>query len=129
MHCKCGLSGESLAKLLLTKISNLDLSINYCRSQGYDGAAAVSGKISGLSAHILNSNKEAIYSHCHRHRLNLSVRKSCSAGLVRNVLEQIKEMSYFFNLSQNRQQLLENNVESYFPESRKSTLKDVCQTR
>ena len=48
------LSGESLAKLLLTKISNLGLTINDCHGQGYDGAAAVSGKINGHSTHILN---------------------------------------------------------------------------
>ena len=93
LHCKWGLSGESLAKLLLTKISNLGLSINDCRGKGYDGEAAVSGKINGLSAPILNLNKKAIYTHWHSHHLNLSVSKSCSVGLVRNVLEQIKELS------------------------------------
>ena len=75
LHCKWGLSGESLAMLLLTKISNLGLGINDCRGQGYDDAAAVSGKINGLSAHIFKLNKKAIYTHCHSHRLNVSVSK------------------------------------------------------
>ena len=65
MHCKWGLSGESLRSLLvLDGLINLNLSIDDCRGQGYDGAGSVARHISGLSATILNINKKALFTHC-----------------------------------------------------------------
>ena len=78
---------------------------------------------------FLGINSKAIYTHCYSHRLNLAICNSCSVPLVRNALGQIKELSYFFNLSQGRQMLLEKNVLKYCPESKKLKLKDVCRTR
>ena len=97
LYCELGLSGKALAETILTEIGNLTLDINNCPGQGYDGAASVSGHINGLSAHILRINEKAVYTHCHSHRLNLVVAASCSIQYVRNVLDQIKELSFFFN--------------------------------
>ena len=95
IHCDEGLSGSDLSEVLLKKISFFGLDINNCRGQGYDGAGAVAGKRKGLSAHILRLNEKAIYTHCHSHRLNLCISKSCSIQSVRNVLEQIKKYLIF----------------------------------
>ena len=127
LHCKWGLCGADLAKLILNALTDLSLNINDCRGQGYDGAVA--GHINGLSAHILRLNRKAIYTHCYSHRLNLAICDSCSVPLVRNAFMQIKELSYFFNLSDGRQMLLEKNVLKYCPDSNKMKLKDVCRTR
>ena len=97
LHCELDLSGKALAETILTEIGNLTLDINNCRGQGYDGAASVSGHINGLSAHILRINEKTVYTHCHSHRLNLVVAASCSIQYVRNVLDQIKELYFFFN--------------------------------
>ena len=129
LHCKWGLCGADLAKLILNALTDLSLNINDCRGQGYDGAGAVAGHINGLSAHILRLNRKAIYTHCYSHRLNLAICDSCSVPLVRNAFMQIKELSYFFNLSDGRQMLLEKNVLKYCPDSNKMKLKDVCRTR
>ena len=129
VHCKWGLSGADLATIVLKALDDLKLSVQDCRGQGYDRAGAVSGHVNGLSAHILRLNEKAIYTHCYSHRLNLSICESCSVSLVRNVLAQIKELSYFFNFSQTRQILLERNVLKFSPSSRKMKLKDVCRTR
>ena len=95
IHCDEGLSGSDLSEVRLKKISFFGLDINNCGGQGYDGAGAVSAKRKGLSAHILRLNEKAIYTHCHSHRLNLYISKSCSIQSARNVLEQIKEISYY----------------------------------
>ena len=129
LHCKWGLSGADLASVILNALTDLSLNISDCRGQGYDGAGAVAGHTRGLSARILGINNKAIYTHCYSHRLNLAICNSCSVPLVRNALGQIKELSYFFNLSQGRQMLLEKNVLKYCPESKKLKLKDVCRTR
>ena len=124
-----GLSGKALAETVLNGVANLTLDIRTCCGQGYDGASSVSGYISGLSAQILRINEKAIYTHCHSHRLNLVVAASCNIQVVRNVLDQIKELSYFFNYSEPRQKILDACIENYAPNSRKKKLKDVCRTR
>lgn len=128
-HCKWGLDGAGLAALVLQTLTNLTLNVQDCRGQGYDGAGAVAGHINGLSAHILRLNKKAIFTHCFSHRLNLTICESCSVPLVRNALLQIKEISYFFNLSQPRQMIFEKNISNHCTDARKKKLMDVCRTR
>lgn len=133
LHCNLGLTGLALSQTVLTAISNLTLDIQDCRGQGYDGAAAVSGHKNGLSAHILRLNDKALYTHCHSHRLNLVISHSCEIQLVRNVMQQIKDLSYFFNFSPVRQQILEAIISDYSDDtditSTKKKLTDVCRTR
>ena len=100
LHCDLGLSGKALAETVLGGLIDLGLDIRNCCGQGYDGAAAVSGHINGLSAHICKINNKAIYTHCHSHRLNLVIGASCNIQCVRNVFDQIKEISYFFKFSE-----------------------------
>ena len=47
-----GFVGEDLSKLLLNKLIEIGLNIQYCRGLVYDGAGAVSGYINGLFAHV-----------------------------------------------------------------------------
>ena len=61
LHCDLGLSGKALSETVLSGLINLGLDIRNCCRQGYDGAAAVSRHINGLSAHICNINSKAIY--------------------------------------------------------------------
>ena len=124
-----GLSGKALVETVLNGIPNLTLDIDNCHGQGYDGASLVSGYMNGLSAQILHINEKAIYTHCHCHRLNLVVPASRNIQIVWNVLDQIKELSYFFNYSEPRQKILDTCVENYVPNSSKKKLKDICRTR
>ena len=95
LHCKSGLSGKALKETLLEAISELKLDINDCREQGYDGAAPVSGSKAGMAGHIINKNPKAFQIHCFSHRLNLSIYKTCKIQSVSNIMQQIKELSYF----------------------------------
>ena len=128
-HCKWGLDGADLAKRILDELTNLNLCVSDCRGQGYDGAGAVAGHISGLSAHILGLNPKALYTHCFSERLNLVETKSCSIPLVGNTFMQIKEISYFFNLPDGRRMCSEKNVFNHCSGSLKLKLQDVCRTR
>ena len=100
LHCDLGLSGKALAETVLGGLIDLGLDIRNCRGQGYDGAAAVSGHINGLSAHICKINSKAIFTHCHTHRLNLVIGVSCNIQCVKNVFGQVKQISYVFKFSQ-----------------------------
>ena len=99
LHRELGLSGKAFAKTVLDGLINLGLDIRNCCGQGCVGAAAVSAHINELSAQICKINSKVIYTHCHSHRLNLVIGASCNIQCVRNVFDQIREISYFFNFS------------------------------
>nr|XP_047129330.1 52 kDa repressor of the inhibitor of the protein kinase-like [Hydra vulgaris] len=129
IDCSEGVKGKDLFNVLLNCVSNLNLDIKNCRGQGYDGASSVSGYINGLSAQVLNLNSKALYTHCHSHRLNLSVCESCNVQLVSEVFNKVRELSYFFNYSENRQKFLEGSILEREPQTHKKKLKDICRTR
>ena len=129
LHCELDLTGKTLAETILTETENLTLDINNCRGQGYDGVTSVSGHINGLSTHILRINNKAVYTHCYSHQLNLAVAASCSIQYVRNVLDQIKKLSFFFNFSEPRQKMLAFSIENHPPGCLKRKLRNVCRTR
>ena len=103
--CDLGLSWKALAETVLNGIASLALDVHICRAQVYDEASSVSGYINGLSGQVLCINEKVIYTYCDSHRLNLVAATSCNIQIVRNVLDQIKELSYFFNFSEPSQKL------------------------
>ena len=131
MHCSDGLSGQGLVTTITDCLKNdLELNISDCRGQAYDGAGAVAGKNKGLSSLITAVNSLALYTHCFSHQLNLSIQKGCSIPSVRDMLESVKNLCYFFKFSPPRLEYLDQSSKKYF--SREKTqvrLKDVCRTR
>ena len=78
LHCDSGFLDKELAETVLPGLINFNLDIRNCHGQGYEGVAAVSRHINGLSAHICKINSKAIYTHCHSHCLNLVIYGSCN---------------------------------------------------
>ena len=129
VHLRDGLSGRAIADAILKKISDLGLDIMNCRGQGYDGAGSVSGYKNGASAHILQVNRKAIYTHCFSHRLSLAVSKSFKITSVNNMLETVSKISYFFQFSEQRQLCFEKHVSEFCPSSKSKKLRDPSRTR
>ena len=130
LQCKWGLSGENLAKLLLDAVSDLDLRIEDCQGQGYDGAGSVAGCVKGFAAHILRLNPKALYTHCYSYRLNLSICDSLSITEVKKMLKYVNKVTNFINVSQTRNMPFEETVRnSSETDSKKTRLTDVCPTR
>ena len=55
------LSGKNLASTIITKLSHFGINVLKMRGQGYDGAAAMSGKLNGALAHIREIIPTALY--------------------------------------------------------------------
>ena len=72
----------SLTKYILCVLSELQLHIEHCVSQCYDGASVMRGSISGVSARIKELNNKAVYIHCCAHRLNLVLVDSVKANPI-----------------------------------------------
>ena len=98
LHCNLGLSGKALAETVLSRLIKFNLDIRNCRGEGYDGDAAVSAHINGLSPHICKINSKAIYTHCHSHRLNVVIGASCNIQCVKNVFDHLNKFLYFFQV-------------------------------
>ena len=92
LHCDLGLSGKVLVEKLLVGLINLGLYIRNCCGQSYNRAAAVSGHMNGLFAHIV---------------------------CIKNVFDQIKEISYVFKFSEPQQKMLINSINEHAPGSQK----------
>ena len=89
------MSGKTLAEIVLGGLISLALDIRNCRGQSYDGAAAVSGHIDGLSAHICKFSSKAKYTHRHSHHLNLVFGVSCNIRCVGMSLIKLKKFPVF----------------------------------
>ena len=88
----------------------MNLDIQNCRGQGYDGAGVVAGKVNGLAALFLKENPKALYTHCASHRLNLSICSFCDIVSVRNLMSTGKDVTCFFKLSLIRADHLEKFI-------------------
>ena len=71
LQCQDGMTGEALAQSILRYMQEIGLEAADMRCQGYDGAANMSGKHSGVAARIQQEYPRAKYVHCSLHVLNL----------------------------------------------------------
>ena len=87
-------TGEELATTIMTKLRKYGIVTQAMKGQGYDGAANMAGKFSGVRTRIQTEIPEAYYVHCYAHCLNLAVVKSCQLPIVRNTIDTVKDVSY-----------------------------------
>ena len=71
-----GTRSATLFKCLTDMAIRLGLSITDCRGQCYDGAANMSGHVSGLQSLVREQEQRALYVHCRAHSLNLVAQDS-----------------------------------------------------
>ena len=67
------ITSDALFTILKDVLLRMQLDITKCRGQCYDGAADVSGHVTGLRSKVLKEESRAIYVHCRAHKLNLAV--------------------------------------------------------
>lgn len=122
---------SDISDSILTTLSNLGLSVNNLRGQGYDGASTMSGAKSGVQARIRELQPKAVYTHCAGHSLNLAIINSCSVPCISNCIDQIKSLTLFVKNSPKRDGLLKAIVSTntVHDTSKRSPLLNVCITR
>src|SRR5664279_3020601 len=65
------LSADGLRDLMLRELGKLGLDYKgKLIGQGYDGASVMGGKHKGVAAIVKQKSLQALYVHCHEHRLN-----------------------------------------------------------
>jgi len=121
-------TGKGLATVIIDGLTKLGLNLQYLRGQGYDGAAAMSGRISGVQTHIRQTHPLAVYVHCSSHSLNLAISDACTVPAIRNCFGTIGAVYSFLNTPK-RNHVLKACVEHIIPSSARSRLTAMCPTR
>ena len=129
IHCDKGITSRDLFETVANTLPEFGLDLMTCRGQLYDGAGGMAGKVNGLLEIVLQSNMLTLYTHCHSHRLNLVVTSLARIIGLRNNMNAIKVISYFFSLSPKREEHLEKVIKENFSKVTKKKFLDVCRTR
>src|SRR6218665_1461463 len=104
------LSARSVASHILAKLAELDLDVRNCVGQGYDGAASMSGHVSGVQVLIREQAPLAVYVHCASHCLNLVLNHASQVPPIRNMFTIFSDVITFFNDSPKRRHMLDANL-------------------
>lgn len=121
-------TSEYFENTVINCLEKLQINISKCRGQGYDGAANMSGKYSGLQARIKSKVPTADFIHCAAHNLNLVLKDS-----VQNIIEisnfygLLETVYLFFSQSLPRWQELNKSIKN--SGKIQKTLKRLCPTR
>ena len=123
------LTGRNLADVIKKSLNEYGIDLQYLRGQGYDGAAAMSGRFNGVQRHISEEFPNAPYVHCAAHSLNLAVSDACNERPIKNCLGTISSVYNFLNTAKRQAVLQENVGKIKGPEERIQKLKQLCPTR
>lgn len=120
---------QDYEELITNILLKLNIDINKCRGQGYDGASVMSGVYTGVQKRIKDKVPTASYVHCCAHNLNLVISDAAkSSQKVVSFFETVQAVFNFFSVSAPRWASLAFGDD----ESRKiksKVLKKVCPTR
>jgi len=118
-------SAAGMTKEVLAILDRLNISIQKCYGQGYDGASVMNGVYNGVQTKIKNIQKNAEYVHCASHNLNLVVNdvvRGCSE--ISRFFDTLQNIYCFFGLSIKRWDILAS-----FTSESEITLKKLNPTR
>ena len=88
-QCVTDVSGEAIAKRILKKIGDWQLSATHLRRQSHNGEGAMAGKKKGVATRISQLFPKALNTQCAAHCVNLCVVKCCSTSEIQNAMEKL----------------------------------------
>lgn len=104
-----GQRSEILAACLMDVMTRCQLSFSELHGQGYDGASAMSGAISGVAQRMKERSPNAHFVHCLAHCLNLAVAESGkSVPFLSGTLEFVQHVVTFIRISGKRSDILKD---------------------
>eukprot|EP00794_Sanderia_malayensis_P004246 gene4246-4810_t len=107
-----------------------NLFLDDCRWQAYDGAATLSGHLSGVAARIKDENPAAHRIHCANHRLDLAL-KGCTkeSKIVCETLSFVQDLAVFIRNSPTRMSIYEDIAKDVSSDGSVDSLHLLCPTR
>ena len=119
---------KTLATLIKDSLIRLALPISQCRGQAYDGAANMSGHISGVAALIQQVKESALYVHYLGHCTNLCLQTTAKRiPSIHESLKFVMGLGQLIRFSPKRCSLFETLQQQFAPGA--PSLKLLCPTR
>ena len=116
LHVVESIEADVLVSVLKDVLLWLNLSINNCRGQCYDGAANMAGARTGVATQITREEPKAIYTHCYGHALNLAASDAIKKNKVlRDAMDTTQVISKLLKYSPRRDALFEKIKEELAP--------------
>ena len=122
------IESSSIVKVLKDTILRLNLTMNNCRGQCYDGAANMAGIRNGVAVQMCAEEPRAVYSHCYGHALNLAASDTVKKNKVlRDVLDTVFEITKLIKFSPKRDALFTKLKQEITPGT--PGFRTLCPTR
>jgi len=98
---------DSIVHAMKDVLLRLNLSLENCRGQTYDGASNMMGKKSGVATQIKAIQPKAIITHCHGHSLSLAVKDlTSSCKVLSDTMGTAGEICVLIKYSPKREKIL-----------------------
>ena len=123
---------ETIANSIKDVLLRLNISIQKCRGQTYDGASAMSGRKTGVQARIKNDQPKALFNNCHGHLINLACADSIKQSkVISDALDTALEITKLVKKSPNRDTKLEKIRRASVDETERPSpnIRMLCPTR
>ena len=94
LYLTARITSAALVTIIEDTILRMNIKLEHCHGQCYDGASAMTGMKNGVANVIASRESRTIFSHCYGHALNLGVgdtNKQCQ--LMKSSLEVVAEIS------------------------------------
>ena len=101
------IKSDTIVNSIKDILLRLQLSLENCRGQTYDGASNMVGRKSGVATQITAIQPKALATHCHGHSVSLSVKDVTSqCKLLRDTMGTVGEMTILVKFSPKREKML-----------------------
>ena len=122
------IQSDNIVHVLTDTMTRMNLSINNCRGQCYDGASNMAGSRKGVVTQIRALEPRAMYTHCYGHALNLAVSDTVKQNkILRDVLDITFEISKLVKFSPKRDAMFTRLKEELVPGT--IGFRTLCPTR
>lgn len=119
---------DCIVHILKDAMVRMNLSLDNCRGQCYDGAANMAGRKNGVAAQILSLESRATYTHCYGHALNLAASDTIKQNnILRDTLDAAFEISKLLKYSPKRDAMFSRLKDDLAPST--SGFRTLCPTR
>ena len=103
------IKSNTIVRVIKDILIRLNVSLENCRGQTYDGASYMMVKKSGVSTHFFAEQLKAITIHCQGHSISLSVKSLTNeCDILRDTLSVVGEICILVKFSPKRENLLGN---------------------
>ena len=128
LQCVPNIAADTLVAVIRDVLIRMNLSINNCRGQCYDGASNMIGAKSGVATQIKKDEPRAILTHCYGHALQLAVGDTVKGiKLLGNTLDTTYEISKLLKFSPKRNALFDKLKATIAPNV--PGFRTLCPTR